>query len=78
MDWESPKLLLLIIPALAALLGSLAARLLVARYLSLDFDWLPGTLLSVIAGASAAVALIGLAGTWRALGQRPAPLLRNP
>jgi predicted lysophospholipase L1 biosynthesis ABC-type transport system permease subunit len=32
----------------------------------------------VIAGASAAVALIGLAGTWRALGQRPAPLLRNP
>jgi putative ABC transport system permease protein len=71
-------LLGLVVAALAALLGSLAARLLVARYLSLDFDWLPGTLLSVIAGASAAVALIGLAGTWRALGQRPAPLLRNP
>jgi putative ABC transport system permease protein len=71
-------LLGLVVAALAALLGSLAARLLVARYLSLDFDWLPGTLLAVIAGASAAVALIGLAGTWRALGQRPAPLLRNP
>jgi putative ABC transport system permease protein len=71
-------LLGLVVAALAALLGSLAARLLVARYLSLDFDWLPGTLLSVIAGASAAVALIGLAGTWRALGQRPAALLRNP
>ncbi|MFM8989172.1 MAG: FtsX-like permease family protein, partial [Alphaproteobacteria bacterium] len=71
-------LLGLVVATLAALLGSLAARLLVAGYLSLDFAWLPGTLLAVIAGAAAAVALIGLAGTWRALGQRPAPLLRNP
>ncbi len=68
----------LVVAALAALLGSLAARMLVGGYLALDFAWLPGTLLAVIAGAAAAVAAIGLAGTWRALGQRPAGLLRNP
>jgi predicted lysophospholipase L1 biosynthesis ABC-type transport system permease subunit len=30
-----------------------------------------------IAFAAVAVALLGLAGTWRALGQKAAPLLRN-
>jgi putative ABC transport system permease protein len=38
---------------------------------------LPGKLAATIAGAALAVALLGLAGTWRALGQKAAPLLRN-
>jgi putative ABC transport system permease protein len=54
-----------------------AAWALVTRYMWIDFTWLPGTLSGVIAGAVVAVVGIGLAGTWRALGHKPAPLLRN-
>jgi putative ABC transport system permease protein len=38
---------------------------------------LPGALAMTVLGASASVAVLGLAGTWRALGQKAAPLLRN-
>lgn len=67
----------LAVSGIAAALGSVAAWLLVTRYLRVDFTWLPWTVVTVIAAAIAAVITIGLAGTWRALGQRPAPLLRN-
>jgi putative ABC transport system permease protein len=65
------------VSGIAAALGGLASWLLVTRYLRLDFDWLPATLLGVIAGAVVAVLAIGLAGTWRALGHRPAETLRQ-
>ena len=67
----------LAVSGIAAALGSVAAWLLVTRYLHVDFNWLPWTVAGVIAAAIAAVIAIGLAGTWRALGQKPAPLLRN-
>ena len=65
------------VSGVAAVLGSGAAWLLVTRYLRVDFSWLPWTVAGVIATAVGAVIAIGLAGTWRALGQKPAPLLRN-
>lgn len=64
--------------AVAAVLGTIAAWLLMTRYLRVEFTLLPGTILATAAGAAFAVLILGLAGTWRALGQKPAPLLRNP
>ena len=61
----------------AALIGSAAAWALVTRYMRIDFVWLPLTLTGVIAASIVAVVAIGLAGTWRALGHKPASLLRN-
>ena len=62
---------------IAAIIGTACAALLVASYMRFDFVVLGGTLAGTIGGAAVAVALIGLAGTWRALGQKAAPLLRN-
>jgi putative ABC transport system permease protein len=61
----------------AAIIGSLAAWLLLALYMRIEFVWLGGTVLVTAIGATLAVLVLGLAGTWRALGQKPAPLLRN-
>jgi putative ABC transport system permease protein len=67
----------LITAAVALLLGSLAGYGFVTWGLEGDFVLLPGVaLVTAVAGASIAI-LVGLAGTWRALGQKPAPLLRN-
>ncbi len=62
---------------IAAIIGTACAALLVASYMRFEFVVLGGTLAGTIGGAALAVALIGLAGTWRALGQKAAPLLRN-
>lgn len=59
------------------LAGSLAGWLIVAELMHLRFVWLP---LPALAAASAAVVVtvaLGLAGTFSALGQKPAPVLRN-
>jgi putative ABC transport system permease protein len=63
--------------AVASVLGTVSAWLLMTRYMHADFALLPGTALLTAAGAAAVVVVLGLAGTWRALGQKPAPLLRN-
>jgi putative ABC transport system permease protein len=63
--------------AVACVLGTVSAWLLMTRYMRQDFALLPGTALLTAAGAAAVVVVLGLAGTWRALGQKPAPLLRN-
>ena len=62
----------------AAIVGSLAAWLLMRFYMRLEFTLLPGTVAATAAGAALAVMILGLAGTWRALGHKAAPLLRNP
>lgn len=62
---------------LAAVIGALAAWLLMALYMRVEFTLLPGTVAATAAGAAVAVVVLGLIGTWRALGQKPAPLLRN-
>jgi putative ABC transport system permease protein len=63
--------------AIATLLGGVGAWLLVRYYMRVDFAPVPGTLALTALAATAAIAALGLAGTWRALGQKPAPLLRN-
>jgi putative ABC transport system permease protein len=59
------------------LAGSLAGWLMVADLMHLSFAWQP---LPAVAAALAAVLItvaLGLIGTYSALGQKPAPVLRN-
>jgi len=62
----------------AAVVGSFAAWLLMRFYMRIEFTLLPGTVVATAAGAALAVMVLGLIGTWRALGHKAAPLLRNP
>jgi len=57
--------------------GSLAGWVIVAKVMHLDFRLdLSGALVAALAAVALAI-LIGLAGTWRILGQKPAPYLRQ-
>lgn len=57
--------------------GSVAAWLVVTRIMNLSFVWLPLPALAAAAGALAVTVVFGLAGTFSALGQKPASVLRN-
>jgi putative ABC transport system permease protein len=57
--------------------GSVAAGLVVTRIMELPFAFVPGPAASAAFGALAVTVVLGLAGTFSALGQKPAPLLRN-
>ncbi len=57
--------------------GSAAAALIVTRVMDLSFEWLAGPAFAAAAVAIAATVLLGLLGTFAALGQKPAPVLRN-
>jgi putative ABC transport system permease protein len=57
--------------------GSAAAALIITKVMNLPFAWLPGPLVTAAAGAIAATVLLGLVGTFTALGQKPASVLRN-
>jgi putative ABC transport system permease protein len=57
--------------------GSAAAVLVLTRVMNLSFGWLPGPAFGAAAGAIAATVGLGLVGTFAALGQKPAPVLRN-
>jgi putative ABC transport system permease protein len=62
--------------AFGLLSGSLASWLIVSNIMHLHFTWLP---VPAIAGSLAAVLVtigLGLLGTFRALGEKPAPVLR--
>jgi putative ABC transport system permease protein len=62
---------------IAAVFGSVAAALIMTEVMRAPFVLLPGAVaLALAVGAAIAVGL-GLAGTWHALGQKAAPLLRN-
>ncbi|HYB10518.1 MAG TPA: FtsX-like permease family protein [Alphaproteobacteria bacterium] len=63
--------------AVAAGIGTLAAFLVVTRVMHGSWLFLPGVVALTILGCSVLTLVLGFAGTWRALGQRPAPLLRN-
>ena len=45
--------------------------------MNLPFAWLPGPALAAAVGALLVTVAFGLIGTFRALGQKPAPVLRN-
>jgi len=57
--------------------GTAAAAFVIREVMNLPFAWLPGPDLTAAAGAVAATAVLGLAGTFHALGQKPAPVLRS-
>ncbi len=57
--------------------GTAAAAFIIRQVMSLPFTWLPGPDLAAAAGAVAVTVLLGLIGTFHALGQKPAPVLRN-
>jgi putative ABC transport system permease protein len=57
--------------------GSMAAWLVVTRVMNLTFVWLPVPALAAALVALAVTVIFGLAGTFAALGQKPATVLRN-
>ncbi len=63
--------------AFALVVGSLAAWFVLASIMHVPFAFLPGPALGAAAVALVLTLLLGLAGTFRVLGQRAAPLLRN-
>ena len=62
---------------IAIALGSLAAWAVVVPVMDLHWRFSTATALAVAAIAAVITLTFGLVGTWRALGQRSAPLLRN-
>ncbi len=59
------------------LAGGAAAWGVVAKVMSLQFVWLWPQALIAAGGALTFTVLLGLAGTWRILGKKPAPYLRS-
>jgi putative ABC transport system permease protein len=57
--------------------GSAAAAFVVTRLMHLSFAWVPEPLLVSSFCAVAATVALGLIGTFKALGQKPGPVLRN-
>jgi len=57
--------------------GSLAAWFVLATIMDVPFAFLPGPALGAALAALALTLVFGLAGTWRVLGARAAPYLRN-
>jgi len=57
--------------------GSLAAWMIVTELMHLRFAWQPVPALLAALAALLVTVLLGLVGTLRALGQKPAPVLRN-
>lgn len=62
---------------LAAALGSIGAYLLLTRVMHMGWHFLPGDVAVTAALATVFTMLVGFAGTWRALGAKAAPYLRN-
>jgi putative ABC transport system permease protein len=67
----------LVTAAIAAVVGSVAAFVVVTQVMRADFVLAPEVVAIVAAIATAITLVFGFAGTWQALGQKPAPLLRN-
>jgi putative ABC transport system permease protein len=57
--------------------GSLTAWTIIEMFMRLDFVFLPGPVFLTAVGALAFTIVLGLAGTWRVLGQKPGRALRK-
>jgi putative ABC transport system permease protein len=57
--------------------GSIAAFFVVRHVMNLSFVWLPVPAFTAALGALVLTVILGLLGTFTALGQKPAPVLRN-
>src|SRR5215831_17874920 len=56
--------------------GSLAGALVIVQVMNLPFIWLPASAAAAAVAAIVATVVLGLAGTFTVLGQKPAPVLR--
>ena len=63
---------------LAAAIGWIGAWLVLTQVMGATWVPLPATLAGTVAVGVLLTLAVGLAGTWRALSQRPAPVLRQP
>lgn len=63
--------------AISSVVGSLAAYGILEGLMATDFHLKPWAILTTIALGMALTMTLGLAGTWKALGQKPAPYLRE-
>jgi putative ABC transport system permease protein len=61
----------------ASLLGTLTAFMVLTQVMDADWVFLPGPALAALIGTCLAVIGFGFAGTWRALAQSPAQVLRD-
>ena len=61
----------------ALLAGGAAAWFVISQIMRLPWQMLPGVALATLVTALVLTVGFGLAGTWRILGQKPAPVLRN-
>lgn len=61
----------------AVALGTAGAFFILTRIMDAGWVFLPAPAAATVAIATVAVVLLGFAGTWRALAQRPAPVLRR-
>jgi putative ABC transport system permease protein len=61
----------------AGALGTIAAFFLVTRLMKIDWVFLPGPLAWTVGLSALLTAALGFAGTWRALGAKPASYLRS-
>ncbi|MFL6797137.1 MAG: ABC transporter permease [Xanthobacteraceae bacterium] len=57
--------------------GAAASAVVVTKLMNLPFAWIAGPSLLAAAAAVGGTVLLGLLGTFTALGQKPAPVLRN-
>jgi len=62
--------------AIAAVLGSVAAYFVMTEVMEAPWTFLPYTLMATAIGATLVTIALGLAGTWRTLGSKAAPVLR--
>lgn len=63
--------------AVAGIVGSLTAWAILRLVMRADWVFLPGTAAATVAACTAVALLLGFLGTWRVLGLRAAPHLRN-
>ncbi len=70
-------LIALVGAAIAGVLGAGAAYLVMTGVMRSDFTLLPGPLLATLGISGVLTLVLGVATTFRALGRRPAALLRN-
>lgn len=67
----------LVTAVFAVVAGTLAAYGVLEGVMSIPFTFMPGTAVAAVAIALVLTVGFGLLGTWRVLGQKPAPILRN-
>lgn len=62
---------------IASGIGTLAAWAVMTQVMQLSWTLLPGVVVATVIGCAVVTIGFGFVGTWRAMGAKAAPLLRN-